>query len=406
MNLAFANHRPARIRLLTADGRDTAGAELLVARLACAGGGGGGEQPDLYKEYYGELLAKSQMAPAVYGTEAEFDPAYAALNMNVLNDTLFGTNNLPVNTPSFAQGVNPSYANFPNVGQPIGGSTPAIPSVSYPSQTAGTGTGNKNTQPNSAAPASSVSLRGGVSAPQASSKNNQPTQTATGPAPVQTVSSPGLMDIINRAAAPLSAAQNAATTSTRTANVADLMKLGPGAVAAANAADPANARLLASMTGEAQRGMDLGSNLDPGLSRLATQGVLAGRQGMLGGTGNAGDYATALGLSSFGQNLKSLRQQYAGNVFNQRGSYYGSTINSMMNGGNVINPLASTQGVYNMSQGGPRLFGSDINAQQTYSDALNASNAQSIASANNSAALTGAGISAGVGIGGAAIIAF
>jgi len=406
MNRAFS-FPPRRVSLLEPEGV-SARPEL---HLACAsGGGGGGQQPDLYKEYYGELLAKSQMAPTVFGTEAEFDPAYAGLNMNTLNDTLFGLNNYQVNTPAFAQGVNPSYANFPNVGQPLT-TTATSPGISSAPNYAGPGTGtaqdlqaqfnNINAYRNSR---TGRTNRGVVNLPGNYTPVAAPMPSGPAVRP-QSISSPGLLDIINRSAAPLAQAQATSTSVTRGANVADLMRLGPQAVAAANAADPENAKLLASMTSDAQRGLDLGTNMDPAQSRQALQMTLNSRNGMLGGTGTAGDFSTALGLSSFGQQLKQMRQQYAGNVFNQRGTYYGNAINNIMNGGSVVNPLSGVGSMFTMGQGGPRLFGSDINAQQTYSDALNASNAKSIASANNSAAMTSAGISAGVGLAGMAALA-
>jgi hypothetical protein len=360
------------------------------------GGGGGGQQPDLYKEYYGELLAKAQMAPNVYATEAQFDPAYSALNMNVLNDTLFGTNNLSVSTPSFAAGLNPSYANFPNVGTPgISGGIPSSPIINSPFST--------NDNQRFGRPG-----HGYLDYEAQQAVNNYATLQAAAnkPQPTQTISSPGLLDIYQRAAPLLANAQAASTTATRTANANDLRTLGPQAVSAMNAADPATAGLLNSMTTDAQRGLDLGANLDPSLMRLATQGVLSSRTGTLGGTGNAGDFNTALGLSSFGQQLRSNRQQYAGGVASQRGQYYGGAINSVMNGGSFVNPLSGVSSAMGLGQGGPRLFGSDINAQQTYSDANNAANAASISSANNSAALTSSAIGGVATLGGVAILAF
>lgn len=54
-------------------------------------GGGGAPERDLYQEIYGELTAKRDLMPSIFAAESQFRPGYSALEMNNLQDILFGS---------------------------------------------------------------------------------------------------------------------------------------------------------------------------------------------------------------------------------------------------------------------------------------------------------------------------
>lgn len=165
----------------------------------------------------------------------------------------------------------------------------------------------------------------------------------------------------------------------------------PAAMEAITKADPATAGLYDKLTAEANRGLDLGANLDPSLTRLATQSVRSQNSGMLGGTGNAGDYAQALGLSQFGQGLKQNRQAFAQDVAGERTNYFGNWIKSLMNPASGNTLLSAGLGV--SGPAGQSGVTSDQNSN-LLNTAFGTQMAQNMNTANNRAALTGAGISA------------
>src|SRR5690606_29497905 len=54
-------------------------------------GGGSAPTRNIYNETYGELLAKQQLAPDIYATEAQYRPKYSALDLENLQNILQGT---------------------------------------------------------------------------------------------------------------------------------------------------------------------------------------------------------------------------------------------------------------------------------------------------------------------------
>lgn len=159
---------------------------------------------------------------------------------------------------------------------------------------------------------------------------------------------------------------------TRTGNTQDMARLGPQVVAAMNGMDPAGADLLNQLTSQTGTELGMGGNLDPSLMRLATQGVRARQAGMLGGTGNAGDYGEALGLSQFGQQLKQQRQGNASNVVQLRNQIYGGALNTAMTQGTGTAGAAFGMAPGISAGAGPSLY----NPQSQYAGDLYGSNAQ------------------------------
>jgi hypothetical protein len=177
--------------------------------------------------------------------------------------------------------------------------------------------------------------------------------------------------------------------SQRGADIADVARLGPQALQAIMQSDPRTAALIEQLTGRASSELGMGANLDPSLMRLATQGVRARQTGMLGGTGNAGDYGEALGLSAFGQQLKQQRQGFGNQVVQLRNQIYGDPFQRILSRpGAGLGPAAGAVG---QAQGLSAGAGNAMNllnpessyAGDIYSGNWNALVNQSIGNANN-----------------------
>lgn len=135
-----------------------------------------------------------------------------------------------------------------------------------------------------------------------------------------------------------------------------------------------------------------GSNPGAGLSRNIEQGILGTDIGTLGGTGDAGAYAAALGMSAFGNQLYQQRLGNSANALTANQNFYNNLDASGF--GNTMNMQGAA---------GPGIFNPYPFAQNVAASQYNAQAAAQIASANNTAALEAAGIkAAGSLIGGAA----
>ena len=348
----------------------------LIATRCYGGGNSTPAAPSYYDQTSGELQAKAQLAPTVYGTEAQYDPMYAALNNSLLQTTLFGSpgGSTTIPTPGYSDAMNSYNQSLAAYNAAIaqqtglgisGGSTATGGRI-------GSGYGTSNIQPN-------------IPAPVAPTLN-----------PTTTINTPASQGIIGMA--------NQAGTMQRQGNISDWSNLSPSALAAVKTSNPALANLIDTQVNQGQTNLNLGTNLSPSQMTQMQQTIRARQQGMLGGTGNAGTYGEALGISQFGQNLYQQRLQNAAGESNLAAGYYTPQINNMMTQG--YNPYGALQTGQQQNSGiGPRLFGSDINAQSAYNQAyegqLSAYNSQQ----NNNAAMTSAGISGGVGLASAGLLA-
>ena len=143
----------------------------------------------------------------------------------------------------------------------------------------------------------------------------------------------------------------------------------------------------------------LGSRLNPEQERAVTNAQM-GRAGANGWGYNPGDVArTAMATTDYAQQLEDKRRQYAAGVTGLRSGYYGDAFQRVLG-----RPAGtSTQSWYNTAMGtlgnaGTPNFGSSINANDLFSSNQNAAATNAATQANNNAAMTGAGISAGVGL--------
>lgn len=361
------------IRTYGADDSPFARHSSLVTRHLKFYKGGGAPAPEsYYSQMKGELQAKAELAPTVYATEAQFDPLYAGLNNQILEQMLFGNpaSTQTISTPGYdsaVQNYNDSLAAYNQAitrgmrGNGISGATGTRFNV-----------GNG---------------RGG-------NIFNIPAPIAPSMSPTTTVNMPASRGIIGLA--------NDIGTSQRTANIADWSKLSPDALDAIKKSNPQLANLIDTMMSQSQSELNLGGNLNPAMMRQVQQTIRGRQNGMLTGTGNAGDYGEALGISQFGQNLRQQRLGNAATVAGISSGYYTPQLNDLMY--RTYNPYGGLSAGMRQTVG-PRLFGSDINAQQVNSDRSNAAISAYNAKQNNSAAMESAGISAGAGLASAALLA-
>ena len=206
--------------------------------------------------------------------------------------------------------------------------------------------------PNYAATAPGISGRGKMGgsfgAPGGGALTWRPATTTPQTTTTNVAATPGLLALNGQIIDSQAQQQAGAMTTQRQSDIADVMNLGPKSMAAVNNADPGSAQLLAMMTGQATNDLALGSNLSAPQTRTVTQAVRAQNQGMLGGTGNAGTYAQALGLSAYGQQLQANRRAYAGSTLGTRSAFYGNPFQNILNRTGTTNPgaaIAQAQGI-------------------------------------------------------------
>jgi hypothetical protein len=209
---------------------------------------------------------------------------------------------------------------------------------------------------------------------------------------INTTATPGLLSIADLVGQKEAALNARALTTQRTSDINDVANLGPAAMAAQNKFDPASANILSTMTDQAQRELQMGTMLDPMQTRTATQGVLANRQGMLGGTGNAGDFALALGLSQYGQQLQQNRRQFAGNVLTARQGFYGNPFQAILGRASTTNPQSYVSQAQGISAGSYNPF----NPESQYAANIYGANQQTSMAANAASASATSGLIGGL----------
>lgn len=341
------------------------------------GGGGNPAPPDLYNEYSGELNAKAALAPQVFGTESQFDPQYGNLNLSDMSNFLMGS-------PGGQQPVQQTS------------STPGFMDTT---------TGLFQT---SDTPQNNNFQVGGTGGGQFLPDKLVPfTQTNTNTVMEGTPASPGYLGLMGQVDTAVNQQQAQSQAQQAQGTISNLQTLGPAGVSALMAADPQNAALVNNMTNEANTQVAAGTSLDPAQQRLVQQSVRQGQAARGQGFGSADTYGEALGVSQYGQNLWQQRLANAGSVAQQRYGMYTAPGASFAAAQPNTNAQQSAlgQGYGISSSVGPKLFGSDINANDLFNTSYNASVNQSIASQNQSSAETSAGVSAGAGLASAGILA-
>lgn len=331
-----------------------------------SGGGSAPAPPDYYAQTANELQAKVDLAPKVFATEAQYDPQYAALQVQTLRDTLTGTKagkrqvQTTQNTPGFRNTQTGEFR--------AGSTAPAF----YPTVNDRFG----NLEQNPWMPFT---------------QTNNVTNT------IDTPAQPGYLDLAGTVSDKADQLQALSQTRQRSSDIADVGNLGPDSLAAMMKADPQQAALLTGLTDQAQTGLDRGTMLDPSQMRLVQQSVRAGQAARGMGFGPSDNYDEALGLSQFGQDIRNQRLSQAASVVGLRQGTYGDAFGRVL--GRPVQPNGSSalQAGYGIDQNsGPRLFGSTVNAGNVFDTAFNAQQANYISGQNNAAATNSAAIGGGI----------
>lgn len=328
------------------------------------------------------LQAQVDLAPQQYAAESNpgyGQPAYTALQLQNLQTLLTGrpAGTQTVNTPTTTQGYrNTQTGEFVN-------QLPAGYTIDPRSGTI-TGSGGVNT-------------RGADGAQLPGSSLYVPwTQQGNTTSQVATAAQPGLIDLYGQIAPQLNAQQAAANTASRTADIGDVTNLGPQARAAILAANPDNARLLASLNAQANQGLDAGDQLDPTQLRAVQQASRAASAAAgIGGSNQAlADEITKNYLA--GQALKAQRQQFASGVIGLNQSVVGDPFQQILgrtSGATGAAAAAGSAATGDVNAAGPSLYNPNafMNLYSGYAQNLNQSN---IGAAANNAAIAGSVIGA------------
>jgi hypothetical protein len=215
----------------------------------------------------------------------------------------------------------------------------------------------------------------------------------------------GLLDIYFKDAAPTAAAADrAASTAQREQDIADVTRLGAGAVDAFRSANPQQKALMDALNASALEGLSAGRNLPPGIRRVVEQNVRSAQAARGFGFGLNDAMAEALGTTDaaeryFQNNLQralgvaGMNQATTGDPFQLvTGRASGANAGMGLLGMGNQNAQGTTGNIYG---GASNILDWNANSQR---DAA-------IAKANNSAAMVGAGIGAAGRLGGAGMLA-
>lgn len=209
----------------------------------------------------------------------------------------------------------------------------------------------------------------------------------------------GLIDIYTQDVAPqLGELERAQQSLQRGSDIADVARLGPEALAALKASDPATAALLDKMAGISQLGLDAGTQLSPADTYRITNAVRSiwAARGL--GSSAPAQLAEALQLYGGGEDLLNTRLQRAAQAATLRNSIYGDPFQRILgrSGAGLAgssNAINQAMGLAGMGTASNLLNPESGYAQDIYNTNFNALVNQAIGNANNQNALIGAGIS-------------
>ena len=174
------------------------------------------------------------------------------------------------------------------------------------------------------------------------------------------------------------------------------------------AANPEQAKLMATLSQQAQEGLDAGASLDPSLRREVQQNIRAGQaaRGMGMGMGDLAAEATMTGLRA--EQLRGQRQAFAGNVVGLQKATGMDPFMAILGRPSQMAGMApgfgqQGMGVNQMAAARTPQFGMNNYFQDLFNTNYNASVNARMANASNKTAMMGAGIGAIGQIGAAAI---
>jgi hypothetical protein len=184
---------------------------------------------------------------------------------------------------------------------------------------------------------------------------------------------PGFISQYAQAMPALGAAQSAANTAQRTADIRDVNALAPQGIAAMRAANPGGASILDKLTQQANEGLDAGSQMTGDQMRNLNNSLRSSMGARGVSYGPASSYAEALAGSQYGDQLSNQRQSMAASTLGATQSFYGDPYQQILGrssgAGNAAGSLMnSAQG----AQSGPQIF----NPESALSSSMTAGNQQ------------------------------
>ncbi len=217
----------------------------------------------------------------------------------------------------------------------------------------------------------------------------------------------GLVDMYGELAPKLGAIDAAGNSQQRSADIADVARLGPEALAAMRAANPGQWKLIDELTKQAQGDLEAGSTMTPAMQREIAQFVAQGQAARGLTAGPAEVYQEAMTLGTAGQELLARRRAFAAGVADMNQRFAGDPF--LQIAGRSSGAVTSARGVAGDGGGvgsniGAKLFNPESQyaadlAQGNYEGTL----AARTASASSRAGLFGGLLSAGGLLGGSAI---
>ena len=170
----------------------------------------------------------------------------------------------------------------------------------------------------------------------------------------------GALDIYGQRVLPsITAANDAANTTARTALNNDLTNLGPGMTAGIQALNPSQTNIYNTLATQAQQGLAAGNQMTPAQLAQLNNSIRSsqGARGM--SYGPAASYSEVMANSAYGDQLQQQRQQAAGAVADMGNRYY--TLPG-------IQALTGTSGASGQAQS---FFGSGANTTQGTGNTFN-----------------------------------
>lgn len=385
----------------------------------------------LADEYAKTLTAQSNIMPSLLAAQAQYQPIQSSNELANLNSMLLGTQGYDYDTQEYVpavyrQGGKYSYGKIP---KGISG-TIDYPTLPDPTGTKSSGNNRGILGGIGGGGLPSFDFEGGLPGlPRPGGKD--PISKALDPLglfgggdeepPKRLVSGSyykntthhvgpqrGLLDIYSKDIAPaLGQLERDQLSMQREGDIADVQKLGPAALKAFMDSDPETAALIEELTRQAQNESRMGGQLTRPDLRQAQQAIRSRQTGMLGGTGSAGDFGEALGISQYGQQLRDNRRQFATGIAGLRNNIYGDAFQRVLGRpgaglGGASNVLNQAQGM--TSGGATSLLNPESGyAQDLYNTNFSALVGKALGDAKMTNDLYGAGISAVGNIAGGAM---
>ena len=185
----------------------------------------------------------------------------------------------------------------------------------------------------------------------------------------------GLLDLYAAAQPRLNAMSAQANTAQRTADVADVTKLAPQAIAAMRGATPPQTALMDLLNQQATQGLQAGSQILPGDAYRISQGVRSDWANRGLGASAPAQLSEAMGLYGAGESARQGRQQFGSQVAGINQAVYGDPYLQIL--GRPSQSFSAAQGYGQQAQGLVNGSGASLfNPESSYAGNIYNSNQQ------------------------------